>query len=108
MGQDINFEKIDSGDNSTHIYKLNRSLTGMEIVSYSDIEFEVDENNGAAVLAKLLLEQGVETISIYSNVVTITCDSDKFSKIRASVENIMSNLFRFYGDEAVWSKVTTS
>jgi hypothetical protein len=103
MGQDISFEKVDSGNSTDHIYSLNRSLTGMEIASYDDVNFEVDKNNGADVLAKHILGLGVNSVSIYSNVITINCDSDKFKTIESKVEEVFSNLFRFYGDQALWS-----
>ena len=67
MGQDISFEKVVSASQSSHIYSLNRSLTGMEITSYSDRDFQVDKNSGSDVLAKLLLDLGVDSVSIYSN-----------------------------------------
>lgn len=102
MGQDISFQALESGRNSTHIYSLNRSLTGMEIISYSDPEFDVDINSGADVLAKSLLGLGVDSVSIYSNVVTISCDYDRFQNLKQKIEDSLLNLFRFYGENANW------
>ena len=104
MGQDITAAKIQSGIESAHIYSLNRSLTGMEIATYSDPEMVVDPNNGADVLAKRLLELDVESVSIYSNVVTVNCEPEIFSKIESKGDETTQNLFRFYGEDAGWSK----
>ena len=101
MGQDISFTKVDSGNESTHIYSLNRSLTGMEIISYSDPDFNVDANSGADVLAKQPLDLGVDSISIYSNMVTINFEKEDFEKINSQVEELIVNVFRFYDEQAV-------
>lgn len=103
MGQDITATNISSGRESSHIYSLNRSLTGMEISNYDDPEMVADPNNGADVLAKRLLNLGVESVSIYSNVVTVNCEMEVFSKIEDEVKSTLENLFRFYGDEAGWA-----
>lgn len=102
MGQDITATKIGSGHESSHIYSLNRSLTGMENAQYDDPEMTVDLNSGADVLAKKLLDAGVESVSIYSNVVTVNCEPEVFSRIEKQVDKIIANLFRFYGEDAGW------
>jgi len=61
MGQDISFTKVDSGNESTHIYSLNRSLTGMEIISYSDPDPNVDAHSGA-----LLVHYGMKEYDYYT------------------------------------------
>lgn len=104
MGQDITISRIESGIESSHIYSLNRSITGMEIFTYSDPDMEVDENNGADVLAKRLLDIGVESVSIYSNVVTVNCEIEVYSKIESQISHTIENLFRFYGEDAGWSE----
>jgi len=75
----------------------------MEIIIYSDREMVVDPNNGAAVLAARLLALNIDSVSIYSNVVTVTCEPEVFSKIKTDVDEILENLFRFYGENAGWS-----
>lgn len=102
MGQDITATKIDSGTKSSHIYSLDRSLTGMENTVYDDPEMVVDPKSGADVLAKRLLDIGVESVAIYSNVVTVNCEPEVYSRIEKQVDNIIANLFRFYGDDAGW------
>lgn len=103
MGQDITATKIESGQKSSHIYSLNRSITGMENTVYDDPEMAVDPNSGADVLAKRLIDAGVESVSIYSNVVTVNCEPEVFSKIESQIDGILVNLFRFYGDDAGWA-----
>ena len=101
MGQDISFTKIDSGNDSTHMYSLNRSITGMEINSYSDPDFIVDQNSGSDILAKNLLGLGVESVSIYSSVVTINCAPSIFSENEKEIEELLTTLYRFYEVPAV-------
>lgn len=103
MGQDITVTHLPSGNADTQIYSLNRSLTGMEIIVFDDVDMVVDTNDASSVLAHRLLELGVESVSIYSNVVTINCDATLFSKIEARVSETIENLFRFYGEDAGWA-----
>lgn len=103
MGQDITVTRVESGVESAHIFSLNRSLTGMEIITYSDKNMTVDTNNAAEVLAQRLLEMGVETVSVYSNIVTINCEPEIFGKLEKQISETIENLFRFYGDNAGWA-----
>ena len=96
MGQNITVTKLPTAGDSSHAYLLNRSLSGMEIINYSDPEMEVDKNNPSQVLAKRLLDAGVEEVSIYSNVVTITCEKEIFSKIQSKIDKIIEDLFIYY------------
>jgi len=61
----------------------------------------VDANSGADVLAKQLLDLGVDSISIYSNMVTINFEKEDFEKINSQVEELIVNVFRFYDEQAV-------
>jgi len=56
---------------------------------------------GADVLAKQLLDLGVDSISIYSNMVTINFEKEDFEKINSQVEELIVNVFRFYDEQAV-------
>lgn len=96
MGQDITVEQLPSADKSTFVYSLNRSLTGMETYSYLNVADVPDDNDPANLLSKKVLDLGVESVSIYSNVVTVKCDSSKFSSIKTNLEETMQTLFRFY------------
>lgn len=98
MGQDITVTKLKSSSPKAHVYSLNRSLTGMEILNFDNTDLEVDPNNAAKVLAKKLLELGVEKVSVYSNVVTITCDEGKFDSLQSQIESELEGLFRFYSN----------
>ena len=95
MGQDITVEELPSTD-SVHVYSLNRSLTGMDVYAYENKDDVPQDNDPANILSRRLLELGAETVAIYSNVVTITCDPTKFSSIKSDVEETMQTLFRFY------------
>ncbi len=106
MGQDITVTQTPSGRADTHIYSLNRSITGMEIIVFDNPDMNVDTNDGSSVLAKRLLDFGVESVSIYSNVVTINCDAAIFSKIENKIVAAIENLFNFYGDDAGWAAAT--
>lgn len=96
MGQDITISSIESGSTSSHIYSLNRSLTGMEIVNYSDPGMDVNQNYPADVIAKKLLDLGVESVSIYSNAITVNCEPEVFEKIQSDIASAIENLFRHY------------
>lgn len=98
MGQDITVTQSLSGSDSAHIFTLNRSLTGMETSNYSDPEMVVDPNNAADVLAHKLLDLGVESVSIYSNMVTVHCEPEVYTKIDTKVLHAIEGLFRFYPD----------
>lgn len=96
MGQDITVEALPSTGESTYVYSLNRSLTGMDIFGYENVDDVPEDNDPANILSRKLLELGANSVSIYSNVVTIKCDQAKFSSIKNDVEETMQSLFRFY------------
>ncbi|MFN8015496.1 MAG: hypothetical protein U0R17_02665 [Acidimicrobiia bacterium] len=96
MGQNITISKLPSASDSIHLYQLNRSLSGMEILNYADHDMVVDENDPSQVLAKRLFDIGVQEVSVYSNVVTITCENDVFNKIQNKIEKIIEDLFIYY------------
>lgn len=75
----------------------------MEIVTFCDASDITDQENPAFVCAKRLLELGVDSVSIYSNTVTINCSTELFSKIEKNITATLENLFRYYGDDAGWS-----
>lgn len=108
MGQDITVTQTPSGREDAHIFSLNRSLTGMEIIVFDNPDMKVDSNDASTVLAKRLLDFGVESVSIYSNVVTVNCDAKVFAKIENQVKETIENLFNFYGDDAGWAAPATA
>lgn len=108
MGQDITVTQTPSGRDDAHIYSLNRSLTGMEIIVFDNPDMVVDTNDASSVLAKRILDFGVESVSIYSNIVTVNCDPSLFAKIENQITETIENLFNFYGDAAGWAVPATA
>jgi hypothetical protein len=103
MGQDITVAQAPSISNTTHIFELNRSLTGMEIETFSDIESTAKGHSAPEILARRILTLGATSVSVYSNIVTVECSPEIFSNIEPKIIDVMENLFRYYGDRAGWS-----
>jgi hypothetical protein len=103
MGQDITVTKAPSADENTIIFSLNRSLTGMEILNFSDVKAPGSSDDAAYVAAMRILEKGATNVSVYSNVVSVTADKSDLASIETESQKILENLFRFYGDEAGWA-----
>lgn len=103
MGQHITVTQAPSAHDNTRIYTLDRSLTGMEILNFNSEDEIGDSDNPAFVCAKRILEKGVDTVSIYSNVVTVGADADVLEKNHKDMVNIMETLYIYYGDNAGWA-----
>jgi hypothetical protein len=77
-------------------FEINRSLTGMAGESYRRGD-DVDGDRPVDELARrLLAEDGVETVHVNSNVITVVvADADAQSRLRRVIED----LFLFYTDD---------
>ena len=77
MGQLITVSTtVSSKDSKTFV--LDRALTGTENFTFTTIEQASQDISQAYVLAKAILQLGANSVSIYSNVVTIKAKEDFF------------------------------
>ncbi len=78
-------------------FELNRSLTGMETDRYRSVE-DATGVKPPDELARRLFALGVTGITIYSSSVTVTAPAERWSELRAQVEDTIINLFLYYRD----------
>lgn len=103
MGQAITVTISPSANENTQIFTLNRSLTGMENLTFVSGEEIGSSDNPAYVCAKRILEKGAETVSVYSNVITVGAPSTKLKEIEGDIIHILENLYLYYGEQAGWA-----
>lgn len=102
MGQRITVTVRPGAAEHVRIFDTNRTLTGMEIERYPDLESAAG-NEPPQVLARRLFELGAQHVGIYSNVVTVEAPADQWESIEADMVEAITHLFEYYGDEAGWS-----
>jgi len=102
MGQDITVSEFDGVTTSVKQFVLNRSLTGMKTERYPNVE-SASGTRPPDVLARRLFALGATSVTVASNVVTVEMTSADWTSAQGSVDDVMANLFRFYGDDAGWS-----
>ena len=104
MGQTITATVRAGAAPGVRIFDLNRALTGMEIERYAtEAEARARGLRPPDVLAARLLAEGAQTVSIYSNVVTVEVAPDAVAAFDERAQYLVEHLFEFYGDEAGWS-----
>ena len=93
MGQPITVAVRPGGRPEVRFFETNRSLTGMAIESYTSGE-EASGDRPPDVLARRLFERGgIESIHIYSNVVTIKLEPGASAD---GLTDIMEKLYIHY------------
>ncbi len=98
MGQMITVTTAPSADKNTLIFQLNRSLTGMEILNY-DQDTQIPESEDPSnIAAKKLIDLGAKSVSIYSNVVTVTSDESTVSSKQNEMIKALENLYIYYSE----------
>jgi hypothetical protein len=104
MGQTITATVRAGAAPGVRIFDLNRSLTGMDIERYSTIAAaEAKGMRPPDVLAARLLAEGAQSVSIYSNVVTVEAPDVDGATFDARALYLVEHLFEYYGDDAGWS-----
>ncbi|MBP9115810.1 MAG: hypothetical protein KBF89_05635 [Acidimicrobiia bacterium] len=99
MGQLITVSTtVSSKDSKTFV--LDRALTGTENFTFTTIEQASQDISQAYVLAKAILQLGANSVSIYSNVVTIKAKEDFFIENDKKLTSLMEKLFLYYGEDA--------
>jgi hypothetical protein len=102
MGQTITVTSRPGSRPEVRFFDTNRSLTGMEIERYSS-PADVHWHRPPDVLAQRLFDLGATAVTIYSNVVTVEAPADAWPELEPRVEDVISHLFNYYGDDAGWS-----
>lgn len=104
MGQPITVETRPGVEPGVRIYSLNRSLSGMAIERYSTVEeTEAKGDRPPDVLARRLIEVGATSVTVYSNVVTVSAPPERWGDLGPEVEKLIGHLFESYGEDAGWS-----
>ena len=102
MGQQITVNNAAS-TKETKTFVLNRSLTGMENLTFTNIEQTHEDNSPAHVLSRRILKLGAKSVSVYSNVVTVNGSEEFFTTNNAKVVSLIEKLYLFYGAGAGWA-----
>ena len=102
MGQEITVTARAGASPTVRIFDCNRSITGMAIESYTSVD-ETAGNRPPDVLARRLFDLGATRVTVYSSTVTVEAPEDRWSTLEAQVEEVIHNLFGYYGDDAGWS-----
>jgi hypothetical protein len=102
MGQEITVTTRAGAAPTVRIFDCNRSITGMAIESYTS----VDDTAGGRppdVLARRLFDLGATRVTVYSSAVTVDAPEERWATLEGEVEEVIKNLFGYYGDDAGWS-----
>jgi hypothetical protein len=102
MGQPITVTMRTGARPEIRFFDCNRSLTGMAIEVYTDVD-AAGGQRPPDVLARRLLESGATKVTIYSNVVTVEAPAETWSELEGKATYLIEHLFEFYGADAGWS-----
>jgi hypothetical protein len=104
MGQLITVTSRPGAHDTTRIFDLDRSLTGMAIERYASVD-DAKARGGRPpdVLAQRLLEAGATHVTVYSNAVTVEASAAKWGELEPKAQFLIEHLFEYYGDDAGWS-----
>lgn len=100
MGQPITVSAKPGGRPGVWHFELNRSVTGMEIKRYR----QASEASGDRIvdrLARELFALGVESVTVYSSVVTVVAAPHLWRDVECRVEEVLMNLFVHYPESRV-------
>lgn len=87
-------------------FELNRSLTGMDTERYAAAQ-EVAGTRPPDELARRLFALGVETVTIYSSIVTATASATRWPELRPKVIEAIENLFIHYAADPITQDAAT-
>lgn len=87
-------------------FELNRSLTGMDTERYTAAQ-EVVGARPPDELARRLFALGVEAVTIYSSMVTVTASATRWPELRAKVTEAIENLFIHYAADSITQDAAT-
>lgn len=102
MGQEITVTAREGSSPDVRMFDCNRSITGMEIVSYESRE-AISAGRPPDVLARRLFDLGASKVTVYSNDVIVEAPADRWGELEPKVAEAIEHLFGFYGDDAGWS-----
>lgn len=102
MGQEITVTTRAGASPSVMLFDCNRSITGMAIETYADLD-ETVGGRPPDVLARRLFDLGATKVTVYSNSVTVEAPESSWSALAAQVEATIRDLFGYYGPGAGWS-----
>ncbi len=102
MGQEITVTAHPGASPNVRMFDCNRSITGMEIVSYESRD-QIKEGKAPDVLARRLFDLGAMKVTVYSNDVVVEAPAERWGELEPKVVEAIEHLFGFYGDEAGWS-----
>ncbi len=102
MGQEITVTARAGTEPSVRLFDCNRSITGMEIERYANLD---DARGGRPpdVLARRLFDLGATRVTVYSSAVTVEAPPERWDELEPKVLDTIRNLFGFYGGDAGWS-----
>lgn len=97
MGQNVTVVSKPSSNPGILRFEINRSLTGMGHERYRSLA-DIIRDRPVDVLARRLLEHGgVDGVHVNSSVITVDLAGGATGE---GLEDVIRNLFRFYGDGA--------
>ncbi len=102
MGQEITVTAREGSSADVRLFDCNRSITGMEIVSYAARD-EIAGRRPPDVLARRLFDLGATKVTVYSNDVIVEAPAARWAELEPAVVEAIEHLFGFYGADAGWS-----
>jgi hypothetical protein len=102
VGQEITVTARAGASPNVRMFDCNRSITGMEIVSYESRE-AISDGRPPDVLARRLFDLGATKVTVYSNDVVVEAPPERWTDLEPKVIEAIEHLFGFYGDDAGWS-----
>src|SRR5690349_18332933 len=100
MGQTLTVTVTPGARPEVRHFASDRSITGMAIERFTDLESAAGATKPANVLARRLFEMGpVHSVSVYSNTVTVEADAGAWSELEPKVQFAIEHLFHYYGDD---------
>ena len=102
MGQLITVKNAANTKNSI-TFVLNRSLTGMENLLFTDVDQAFNNDSPAHVISRRILELGADSVAVYSNVITVGGKTVFISTNNETIIAIIEKLYLYYGANAGWT-----
>ncbi len=99
MGQPITVSSRPGTTPPVMHFELNRSLTGMDTERYAAAQ-EVAGTRPPDELARRLFALGVDAVTIYSSMVTVTAPATRWPELRPKVTDVIENLFIHYAADS--------
>ena len=106
MGQLITVSRRDGVRPEVKHFALNRSLTGMQTLRYRSADEITGDKPPDELARRLFAIGGVDSVTIYSSVVTVSAPAWHWPDVEAKVADTIANLFIYYGAGATAAPVT--